>query len=267
MIVMAVLSVILFVLCVASTTERVKPVTANRSSAKIEMKQVFQNDQWRLLALSILILVTTQTLKNTMFAYYINYYAVDAGVTLSLFLSVWMIGGMIGSALASTVTRYMCKRNAWVMLCLVSAALSCITYFISGNAMVAILVMQFFVGFFNQMMAPLITSCMAEVTDYGELMHKSRQDALIASMTIFMLKIGLAIGGALATYLLAVYGYKSGGVEQSEETISGILLVFTVLPSIGFIITGWLISKIKLDRKTVEQNEVRLKELRTQHDS
>lgn len=262
MIVMAVLSIILFLICFATTTERVKPVTTDKGNIRNELKLVLKNDQWRLLGLAVLVLVTSQTIKGTLFAYYINYYAKDAGIALSLFLSVWMVGGMIGSAFSSTLTQFMCKRDAWVMLCLVSAGLSTLTYFISNDAMLMILVMQFFVGLFNQMMAPLITSFMAEVTDYGELKNNTRQDGLIASLTIFTLKIGLGIGGAVATYLLAVYDYQSGGVAQSEQTISGILLIFTLIPAVGFVITGWIINKFKLDSKTVKENELRLAELR-----
>lgn len=263
MIVMAVLSVILFLICVATTTERVQPVQSkDKKNALKEVKQVLKNDQWRLLALAILVLVTSQTIKGTMFAYYINYYAEDAGIALSLFLSVWMIGGMLGSALCNKVTQFMCKKHAWVSLCMLSALLSASSYFISGNAMLAILVMQFFVGFFNQMMAPLITSFMAEVTDYGELKNHCRQDGLIASFCLFSLKVGLGIGGAFATYLLAVYDYQSGGVAQSEQTISGILVIFTLIPAVGFVITGFIISQFKLNSKTVEQNEQRLKQLR-----
>ena len=261
--VMAVLSVILFLICVASSKERVQPLQQDNRNIKDEIKQVLQNDQWRLLGLSVLLLVTSQTIKGTLFAYYINYYAKDTGIALSLFLSVWMIGGMFGSSLSNKLTKLMCKRNAWVMLCFISAALSALTYFISANAMMMILVMQFFVGFFNQMMAPLITSTMAEVTDYGELKNNARQDGLIASFTLFSLKIALAIGGSLATFFLAFYGYQSGGVEQSEETISGILLIFTLVPAVGFIFTGLVISKIKLNRETVVENELRLEELRT----
>lgn len=262
MAVMAVLSVILFMICVATTKERVEPLKVDNRDAKNEIKQVLKNDQWRLLGLSVLVLVTSQTIKGTLFAYYINYYAKDAGIALSLFLSVWMVGGMFGSSLSNKLTKLMCKRNAWAMLCFISAALSALTYFISASAMMMILVMQFFVGFFNQMMAPLITSTMAEVTDYGELKNNARQDGLIASFTLFMLKVGLAVGGSLATYMLAFYGYESGGVEQSEETISGILLVFTLAPAVGFVITGLIISRIKLNREAVLVNELRLKELR-----
>lgn len=108
---------------------------------------------------------------------------------------------------------------------------------------------------------------MAEVTDYGELQNKRRLDGLITSFTLFSLKVGLAVGGALATYLLAVYGYKSGGVDQNVETVSGILTIFTLVPAIGFVITGLVLQRMKLSSKVVEQNAERLQVLRAEADA
>ncbi|MCJ8294596.1 MAG: MFS transporter [Colwellia sp.] len=264
MIVMAVLSVVLFIICFSSTTERVKPINKDNCGFISNVKQVLKNDQWRLLGLAVLVLVSAQTVKATSAIYYITYYAEDAKTMVAWFLSIWMIGGMLGSAFANKLTLVMCKKNAWVLLCLISALLSVFTYFVAASAFYLIFIIQFFVGFFNQMMAPLITSFMAEVTDYGELKNKNRQDAVIASFTLSSLKVGVAIGGASATYLLSVYGYQSGGVAQSEETISGILTIFTLVPAIGFVITGVIIHQMKLDKKTVEQNEMLLQNLRAE---
>lgn len=262
MAVMAVLSVILFIICVYSTKERVKSINTGKMNYKQDIKQVFANDQWRLLGLAVFIMVTAQTVKATTGVYYLTYFADNAATMVSLFLSLWMIGGMLGSALANKLTTLMCKKNAWVMLCLVSAGLSSFTYFIPSDQLYFILVMQFFVGFCNQMIAPLIFSTMAEVTDYGELQNKRRLDGLISSFTLFSLKVGLAVGGAMATYLLAVYGYQSGGVAQSEETVQGILNIFTLVPALGFVITAAILHKMKLTSAVVKENAERLKTLR-----
>lgn len=262
MMVMAVLSVLLFFTCFFTTKERVKPVNTGKKDFINDIKQVFKNDQWRLLGLAVFIMVTAQTIKATMGVYYLTYYVEDAATMLSLFLSLWMIGGMLGSALASRLTQYMCKKRAWVTLCFISAILSALTYVIAANQIAIIFIMQFFVGFFNQMMAPLIFSTMADVTDYGELQNNRRLDGLISSFTLFSLKVGLAVGGSLATYLLATYGYQSGGVEQSVDTAIGILNIFTLIPAVGFILTGLILHQMKLDSRVVEQNADRLQQLR-----
>ncbi len=262
MMVMAVISVVLFLICFSSTKERVKPTNTGYRNFKNDIKQVFQNDQWRLLGLAVFVMVTAQTIKATISIYYITYYVEDASKMVSLFLSLWMIGGMFGSALSSKLTQIICKKRSWVMLCVISAILSSMTFLIAPQYFIAVLVMQFFVGFFNQMMAPLIFSTMAEVTDYGELQNNRRLDGLISSFTLFTLKMGLAVGGAIAVYLLSVYGYQSGGVEQSSETINGMLMIFTLIPAVGFLITAGIIQVMKLDSKTVQENASLLQALR-----
>lgn len=262
MIVMAALSVVLFIICFSSTKERVVSTNDGKKNFITDFKQVLKNDQWRLLGLAVVLLVFSQIIKGTISLYYLNYYVDDAKTFASLFLSLWMIGGILGSALTKFLTNYMCKKDAWVLLCLVSAVISFGTYFIAPNLIVFIFVVQFFVGFFNQMMAPLIFSTMADVVDYGELINKRRLDGLISSLTIFSLKIGLALGGAGATYFLVFYNYESGGVQQNQETVDGILNLFTIVPAVGFVLTAFVIHKMKLSSKVVNENAKMLEILR-----
>ncbi|UTW45456.1 MFS transporter [bacterium SCSIO 12696] len=262
MMVMAALSVILFLITFASTKERVKPANTGASGYKDDLKQIFKNDQWRLMALTVLIMVTAQTIKATTGIYYITYYAENAAAMVTLFLSLWMVGGIIGSSLASSVAKHICKKTAWMILCFVCAFMSAITYLIDASSLVWIMVAQFMVGFFNQMMAPMLTSIMADVTDYGELKNKRRIDGLVASFTVGILKVGLAIGGAVATGLLAVFGYQSGGVDQNADTVSGILIIFTLAPAVFFVVCGFIVRAMKLDKETVAENSRKLEELR-----
>ncbi len=147
MMVMAFISVILFFICFASTKERVKPQNQGRKNIKGDIAQVLGNDQWRLLAIAILILVTAQTIKGTMAAFYINYYVENAATLLALFLSVWMVGGMLGSALAKPLTNKFCKKRLWVSVCAISAILLALTFLIGPTNLYMIIVMQFFVDF------------------------------------------------------------------------------------------------------------------------
>ncbi len=260
---MAALSIILFLLCFSATRERVKPVNTGSRGFVGDLKQVFQNDQWRLLGLAVFAMVAAQTVKATTGIYYLTYFASDAEHLVALFLSLWMIGGMLGSALAQPLTKLVCKKKAWVSLCALGAILSVQTYFLSPHWTVGILAMNFFVGLFNQMMAPLIFSTMAEVTDYGELRYKRRLDGLISSFTLFALKLGLAAGGALAAFLLSMFGYESGGVDQSEEAVAGILIVYTLVPAIGFVITAVILQQMKLSSVVVKENAKKLIAMRT----
>ncbi len=262
MAIMAGFSVVLFIICFLSTRERVKPVDFGNRGIIKDVKQVLTNDQWMILGAVVLTMVTAQTIKATMAVYYVTYYVGSDGAMLPLFLSLWMFGGIFGSGMAALLTKYICKKKSWIMLLVISSGLSLGTYFISPEHIFSIMLMQLFVGFFNQMMAPLIFSAMADVTDYGEIKFKRRLDGLIASFTLFSLKLGLAFGGSIATYLLATYGYESGGVEQSEVAISGILKIFTLAPAVGFAIAALILSKMKLNSLVVHENARFLAQLR-----
>ena len=65
---------------------------------------------------------------------------------------------------------------------------------------------------------------------------------------IFTIKLGVAVGGALIGWGLALFGFQSTvdgqPVQQTQETLDGILIIFTVLPAILYCITG-LYLKIK----------------------
>jgi GPH family glycoside/pentoside/hexuronide:cation symporter len=50
-------------------------------------------------------------------------------------------------------------------------------------------------------------------------------------------KLGWAIGGPVAIWLLAQFGYQAG-VIQTPHALHGILLLFTVLPAVGFLLIG-----------------------------
>ena len=264
MMVLAAISVVLFVLCFASTKERVKPTQSGHKNIFNDIKQVLGNDQWRLLGLVILVMVIAHTFKSTLALYYLNYYVEQASELKSIFLTLMIVGGIIGAASANPLTNIMCKQKAWIVLCYLNAAVSALPYFIAPQQVEAALAVNMLHGFAYGIMAPLIFSTMADVTDYGELKYKRRLDGLIASFTIFALKVGLAIGGALATYLLATLDYQSGGSAQSAETVSGILTGYTLLPALGFIVVGLVLQQMKLSSKVVSQNSEQLALLRHQ---
>jgi GPH family glycoside/pentoside/hexuronide:cation symporter len=50
-------------------------------------------------------------------------------------------------------------------------------------------------------------------------------------------KLGWAIGGPVAVWLLANFGYQAS-VAQTPHALHGILLLFTVIPAAGFLLTG-----------------------------
>ncbi len=112
------------------------------------------------------------------------------------------------------------------------------------------------------MIAPIWFTFTADAVDYGELKFHKRMDGLTLSFTLFSLKLGLSIGGALALTIMGYYGYISGGVAQTLKASDGILFVFTIVPAIVFVLTALVVSLFKLNSKTIALNALKLQELR-----
>ena len=260
MILMAILSIILFVICFATTKERVKGVNGKEENHSVikDLKLVLKNDQYRLVALATLLMVIAQTIKNTTQLYYITIYVEDAVKYSALFLSIWMVGGMIGAQLASKLLDVMDKKRAYTMLLYICAVASALSFIIGNTNIMLIMVLQFFVGFFNQMIAPIWFTFTADSVDYGELKFKRRIDGLTLSFTLFALKLGLSVGGAIAMTIMGYYGYRSGGVAQTEQATQGIV------PAIVFVATALVVGLFKLNSKTINENALKLEAIRAQ---
>jgi GPH family glycoside/pentoside/hexuronide:cation symporter len=66
-------------------------------------------------------------------------------------------------------------------------------------------------------------------------------------------KLGWAIGGPVTVWLLAQFGYQAS-VAQTPHALHGILLLFSVIPAAGFLLTG-------LGMVLYPLNEARMKKL------
>jgi Na+/melibiose symporter-like transporter len=75
---------------------------------------------------------------------------------------------------------------------------------------------------------------MADVADYGEWKTGRRATATVTSAVVFALWVGLAIGGAIAGWLLSLYGYVPNAV-QTEHSLLGIRLIASVYSGAAFL--------------------------------
>jgi GPH family glycoside/pentoside/hexuronide:cation symporter len=82
---------------------------------------------------------------------------------------------------------------------------------------------------------PLLWAMFADVADYGEWASSRRTTGVVFATILFALKAGLSLGGALAGWLLAGYGYVAN-VQQTPEALLGIRLTMSVYPAVFLLI-------------------------------
>ena len=96
-----------------------------------------------------------------------------------------------------------------------------------------------------------------DTADYGEWKYGRRATGLIMAASLFALKLGLTLGGAIIGWVLALYGYDPN-FAQSPESLQGILVLFSLAPALFGVIGGVLMIFYPLSNKMLIQMEEEL---------
>ena len=98
----------------------------------------------------------------------------------------------------------------------------------------------------------------ADNTDYVELVTGQRTEGAIASLSSFVTKCGMGIGGAIPGYILAAVGFDQTLTTQPAGVNSAIVLCVIVIPSILYFIGAAVFAKCYplTKEKLEEQNAV-----------
>ena len=114
-----------------------------------------------------------------------------------------------------------------------------------------------------------ISSCMfaivSDTIEYGEWKTGKRITGISFSGNLFFLKVGLAVAGAMVGFLLSWYGYDAGAKAQSASALNGIVLLFSVIPGVGYLITAGVVRLLKVDRTLMRQIQSDLEKRRSNY--
>lgn len=248
MAVLSVLAVLLFIACFFLTKERVVEATTFWKDLKV----LLTNDQFVIVAILNFVLLIPLVLRGASAIYYITWYVGEASL-IPAFLTAGMLASMVGAAFASPLTKRVSKVKSYMLIQMVVTVASAAMFFLSSGAVVLIFAFFIVVQFFAQMGSPILWGMMADTVEYGELKTERRITGLVFSGALFSLKLGMALGGALLGWLLAYFGYQSGATSQTPETISGIVLLFTVIPAIGHLLLVGIVTRYKLSKQRCEE--------------
>ncbi|HET8816099.1 MAG TPA: glycoside-pentoside-hexuronide (GPH):cation symporter [Pseudidiomarina sp.] len=247
--VMSVIGVILFLLCFAGTKERVSTPPDQQLTMRSGLRTLWKNQAWRTLAMAAVLLLIGIAIKNTLAIYYVKYYLMREDL-ITAFISLGMVGNILGCAVANPLTRRVDKVKAYRSLQYIAAAVCFAAFWVPPEQVVLAFVLYFFWGFFLQMATPMLWAKIADVVDFGQQQSGIRATGLVYSSVVFFIKVGIALGGAIAGWWLALYGYQADQ-PQSTETQLGILIAFTVLPAIASLLVAWVMRGYTLTQQRV----------------
>lgn len=260
MLIFAALSAVMFLVCFASTKERVAVPPGQKNDASGEIKELLRNYPWVMLLLSAIFSLTFIGLRNGSAIYYFKYVAGYGNEPILLgqfdrftvFVSLGMASQMLGSYCLSFFARVADKRVLSYSLTTITAVCWATFYVIPKDAFPLQLAVQALGCFCMGPASALVWAMYADVADYGEWKFGRRSTGLVYSASLFAIKTGTALAGLLLPWVLAKHGYLPN-VAQTATSILGITLTFSLYPA-GFAILKaialWIypLSQVKVNK-------------------
>ncbi len=228
------LSVVFFLIAFAVSKERIQPDLHQKTSVGRDLRDLVGNGPWITLFLVTVFYFSALLIRgNVMLPYFEN--CAGNRILFSWFNGFGLIALLIGVASSTALTKRMGKRTVFFWSMLLTGAMCIALYFIPPTAVVPIIGLEVLRQFAFGCSGPVLWSMMGDVADFGEWKTGRRATATVTAGIVFALWVGVALGGAIAGWLLSLYGYAPKVAVQSTEALMGIRLTASVYAGAAFL--------------------------------
>jgi len=271
----SVLAVILFLTTFFICKERVKPIEEENNSIKKDIKDLFTNVPWLILTLVGIMTCLYVAVRNGSIIYYFKYYVngtstanlfgfqIGADALVSTFMVVGTVCSILGTIMLKPMAALIGKKKVYMVSMALGTILSIAYYFLDKNQITLMFIFQALCNFAVGPAMAMMWSMYADTADYSELKTGRRATGLIYSSANFAQKFGWSIGGAIAGYLLAYFGFVANSIA-SAETMHGVRVLFGLMPAIWSAIAVFALLFYHLDEKKVIEINLKLAVLKAE---
>jgi len=230
---LSVLSVIFFVIAFFTTKERIQPDPQQKSSLGQDLSDLFHNRPWIVLFLVTLFYFSAILVRGNVMLPYFRFVAGSVNL-FSWFSGFGLASLLVGVACSTAVSVRVGKRELFIASMLLTGVFNVALYFIPPHATYVIIAIEVLRQFSFGLSGPILWAMMGDVADYGEWKTGRRATGTVTAGVVFALWAGLALGGAIAGWLLSAYGLVSEAAVQTAATQSGILLTASIYAGLFF---------------------------------
>jgi GPH family glycoside/pentoside/hexuronide:cation symporter len=171
------------------------------------------------------------------------------------FMTAGMLAAMIGIALAPRITSRIGKRTAMIVLSAISALINASFFFLPPDNYPLLVGMNVLGALIGGPTGAIIWSMYADTADFIDWQHNRRITGLVYAGVLFAIKMGVAIGGALIGWVLALFNFVPN-IAPSSEALFGIRFTFSIFPSLFSLISvGFMCAYRLTDCKVLEIEE------------
>ncbi len=252
---------------------RERVVEKKRESAvpvATQAKQLLTSKAWLILLGVFMMMCLFISIRGASAVYYVKYYlsirgdAIDffgfnlsEGSIIGIYLALGSVGCLIGTPLMSPLSKRFGKRSVFIGMLACSAVIGALHYPLGRDAMLMALILQTLVGLFSGPLFVLKNAMLADIADEIELDHGHRPTGLVYAAASFGFKFGWTVGGAVAGWTLAYFAFEANA-EQSSDTIRGLVIMMSWLPTIPMAAAAILLMLYPLNEKLVAENSAKL---------
>ena len=250
---MAVYGVLVVALLLATfflTKERVRPTTAQQGRIGEDLKDLFRNKPWVLIAAATVFQLTYIVMRGSATPYYFRYFVQDQQLVLfgstyeltyavftSSFVTLGTVSTLVGAVCTGFFTRYMDKKTTYATFLAASALFSLAFFWLEPEHVIPIFVLNVLVSFFFGSVSVVQWAIYTDTAVFGAWKFNRRATALIMAASLFALKLGLTFGGTLVGWILGAYGFEAGAA-QAGDALFGIRMLMSFFPAVFGILGG-----------------------------
>ncbi|MDZ7723270.1 MAG: MFS transporter [candidate division KSB1 bacterium] len=268
-------TVLLFI-TFAATKERVVPLHSQKTTMKQDFADLFKNIAWVCIAVVSVFTLIMIVVRNGSIMYYFKYYvkvvnlsffgrelSIEFGTAASSFMIIGTILSIVGAILVGSLAKKIDKRKSYLWLLGLFAVTSVVFYVFSPDDFILMVLSQIIATTSLGALGVLQWSIFPDTADYSEWKTGRRATGLVMAASLFSIKLGLALGGSILAWLLALFGFQPN-VAQSPDTLIGIRLIISVFPAVFAVLAFIVMWLYPLDQSILDQVESALQKRRQQ---
>lgn len=267
MMIMGGAATLMFLFCFSSIKERVVSIKTNETLRK-DLKDIIKNDQWLLMISITFLNVFPAFIRGAVTIYYATYVMQASVGFITFFMALGVACNMFGSVIAKPLTDRFDKIKLFRIINIILGILSFALWFVDPHSLTPLLALFIVINILHLIQSgPILWAMMSDVDDYGDWKLGKRLTGISFAGNLFMLKMGLAVAGAIVAWILSYTGYIANKPQQNMQTLQGIIMMFSLLPMVSYFFSAWIVRYFKLNDTLLEKIKVDLAKRELQNSS
>ncbi len=261
--ILCVAAVIMFIWCFLTVRERTPVSSLGTFSLKDHIQSIRKNDQMLLMLAMSFLLINVFNTRGGAYMYFISYVLEGDAKYTSMFFGMVTAGLVIGPIIVGQLTKTMDPKNLYCYTNVFLGIYSLLMAWIPADSqnqtlwLMVIFSYSLILGF----TLPLHFSLMAFADDYGFWKTGVRTSGLNFAFNLFFIKLAWASSAAIISLVLVIVAYQPGLENQTEQSVMGISMLESAIPAAVHLLLAFMISKSKLNSKTMSKISTELNAL------